>query len=343
MKFVDEATIRVSAGDGGGGCTSFRREKYVPRGGPDGGDGGDGGSVLLEADGSLNTLVDFRYRKRFRAERGQDGRGRNCRGASGGDLVLSVPVGTEVFATETGERIGELMSAGERLEVARGGRHGMGNARFKSSTNRAPRKSTPGTSGESRELRLELGLLAHVGLLGLPNAGKSTFLRAVSAARPRVADYPFTTLHPQLGVVLVDPLRSFVLADIPGIIEGASEGAGLGLKFLRHLMRTRLLLHVVDASAGPEEALAGARTVVEELRRYRPELAGRERWLVLNKMDLVPTTEHDALRDTFAAEFGEPVYRVQALAGPGCREVCGAAMSWIEDLSEEGSPCPASS
>ena len=336
MKFVDEAIIRVEAGDGGRGCTSFRREKFVPRGGPDGGDGGDGGSVLLEGDSALNTLVDFRHQRRFRAGRGEDGRGRNCRGANGADLVLNVPVGTSVFATETGERIGELMAAGERLEVARGGRHGAGNARFKSSTNRAPRRSTPGTSGESRELRLELGLLAHVGLLGQPNAGKSTFLRAVSAARPRVADYPFTTLYPQLGVVLVDPLRSFVLADIPGIIEGAAEGAGLGLAFLRHLMRTHLLLHVVDASAGLPAALAGARAVVDELERYRPELATRERWLVLNKMDLVAAPEHAALRDAFRSEFGEPVHLVQALAGEGCRELCGAAMTWLEALPEEG-------
>ena len=331
MKFVDEAVIRAEAGDGGSGCTSFRREKFVPRGGPDGGDGGDGGSVLLEADPALNTLVDFRHRRRFRAGRGEDGRGRNCRGANGADLVLSVPVGTAVFATETGERIGELLAAGERLEVARGGRHGAGNARFKSSTNRAPRRSTPGTPGESRALRLELGLLAHVGLLGQPNAGKSTFLRAVSAARPRVADYPFTTLHPQLGVVPVDPLRSFVLADIPGIIEGAAEGAGLGLAFLRHLLRTRLLLHVVDGAVGAAAALASARAVAAELRRYRPELAARERWVVLNKMDLVPPSGRAALREAFAAEFGEPVYQVQALAGKGCRELCADAMRRLED------------
>ena len=337
MKFVDEAVIRVEAGDGGNGCSSFRREKFVPRGGPDGGDGGDGGSVLLEADSALNTLVDFRHRRRFRAGRGENGRGRNATGANGADLVLSVPVGTSVFATETGERIGELMAAGERLEVARGGRHGAGNARFKSSTNRAPRRSTPGTRGDSRELRLELGLLAHIGLLGQPNAGKSTFLRAVSAARPRVADYPFTTLHPQLGVVLVDPLRSFVLADIPGIIEGAADGAGLGLAFLRHLMRTRLLLHVVDASPGAEAALAAARAVVGELERFSPELAARERWVVLNKMDLVPGSDHERTRERFRREFGGPVHLVQAIAGRGCRELCGAAMTWLEDrLPAEG-------
>ncbi len=336
MKFVDEAIIRVEAGDGGSGCTSFRREKFEPRGGPDGGDGGDGGSVLLEADSGLNTLVDFRHRRRFRAGRGENGRGRNCRGAGGADLVLSVPVGTAVFATGTGERIGELMVAGERLEVARGGRHGAGNFRFRSSTNRAPRRSTPGTPGESRELRLELGLLAHVGLLGQPNAGKSTFLRAVSAARPRIADYPFTTLHPQLGVVSVDPLRSFVLADIPGIIEGAAEGAGLGLAFLRHLERTRLLLHVVDAARGVEASLADARTVVDELRRYRPALASRERWVVLNKMDLVPPSERAALRESFVSGFGEPVYQVQALRGEGCRELCAEAMTWLEDVPQQG-------
>ena len=338
MKFVDEATIRVEAGDGGSGCTSFRREKFVPRGGPDGGDGGNGGSVLLEADPALNTLVDFRYRRRFRAGRGENGRGRNCRGADGADLVLSVPVGTSVYATETGERIGELMSVGERLEVAQGGHRGAGNARFKSSTNRAPRRFTPGTPGESRELRLELGLLAQVGLLGQPNAGKSTFLRAVSAARPRVADYPFTTLYPHLGVVSVDPLRSFVLADIPGIIEGAAEGAGLGLAFLRHVARTRLLLQVVDAGAGVRDALAGARAVVDELRRYRPEIAERERWLVLNKMDLVPRSEQASMRDSFVAEFGEPVYPVQALTGRGCREVCGSAMAWLEERAPEPVP-----
>ena len=335
MKFVDEAAIRVEAGGGGGGCTSFRREKYVPRGGPDGGDGGDGGSVLLAADPALNTLVDFRHRRRFRADRGEDGRGRNRRGANGADLVLNVPIGTAVFASETGEPIGEVLQEGDRLEVARGGRRGVGNARFKSSTNRAPRRSTPGAPGESRELRLELALLAHAGLLGLPNAGKSTFLRAVSAARPRVADYPFTTLHPHLGTVFVDPLRSFVLADVPGIIEGASEGAGLGLAFLRHLMRTRLLLHVVDAGAGVRAALAGARKIVGELRRHRPDLAARARWIVLNKMDLVPVSAQAAFGEAFAAEFGTPVYMVQANAGLGCREVCAAAMAWIERHSAE--------
>ena len=338
MKFVDEAVIRAEAGNGGSGCTSFRREKFVPRGGPDGGDGGDGGSVLLEADPGLDTLVDFRHRRRFRAGRGEDGRGRGCRGANGADLVLNVPIGTMVFATGTGERIGELMAPGERLEVARGGRHGVGNARFKSSTNRAPRRSTPGAPGESRELRLELGLLAHAGLLGQPNAGKSTFLRAVSAARPRVAGYPFTTLHPQLGVVLVDPMRSFVLADVPGIIEGAAEGAGLGLAFLRHLLRTRLLLHVVDAAVGTRTALAGARAVEAELRRYRPELASRERWLVLNKMDLVPPSERAALHETFVSELGEPVYRVQAIDGKGCRELCADVMTRLEGLRPEGGP-----
>lgn len=335
MKFVDEAAIRVEAGDGGSGCTSFRREKYVPRGGPDGGDGGDGGSVLLAADPALNTLVDFRHRRRFRADRGEDGRGRNRRGANGADLVLNVPIGTAVFAAGTGESIGEVLQEGDRLEVARGGRRGVGNARFKSSTNRAPRRSTPGAPGESRELRLELALLAHAGLLGLPNAGKSTFLRAVSAARPRVADYPFTTLHPHLGTVFVDPLRSFVLADVPGIIEGASEGAGLGLEFLRHLMRTRLLLHVVDAGAGVRAALAGARKIVGELRRHRPALAARARWIVLNKMDLVPVSAQAAFGEAFAAEFGAPVYMVQANAGRGCREVCAAAMAWIERDSAE--------
>lgn len=330
MKFVDEVTIRVEAGGGGDGCASFRREKFVPRGGPDGGDGGDGGGVVLEAGAGLNTLVDFRHRRRFRAARGENGRGRECRGANGADLVLCVPAGTEVFAVETDERIGGLLAPGDRLEVARGGRHGVGNARFKSSTNRAPRRFTKGAPGEARELRLELRLLADVGLLGFPNAGKSTFLRAVSAARPRVAGYPFTTLHPQLGVVGVDPLRSFVLADIPGIVEGAAAGAGLGLRFLRHLLRTRLLLHLVDASEGAAAAAGRARTLVAELGRYRPELAARERWLVLNKMDLVPAAGRAALRDAVAAEFGEPVYAVQAISGDGCRALCGAVMTWLE-------------
>jgi GTP-binding protein len=249
MKFVDEVAIRVHAGNGGNGCVSFRREKYVPFGGPDGGDGGDGGSIWLLADAALNTMVDYRYTRQFRAANGKAGSGANCTGRSGEDLVLPVPVGTTVMDEDTGEVIGDLTASGQRLLVAQGGFHGLGNTRFKSSTNRAPRQSTPGSDGEARSLRLELKLLADVGLLGLPNAGKSTFIRAVSAARPKVADYPFTTLVPNLGVVRIAQHRSFVIADIPGLIEGASEGAGLGVRFLKHLTRTRLLLHLVDVAA----------------------------------------------------------------------------------------------
>ncbi len=246
MKFVDEASIKVFAGNGGNGCLSFRREKYIPRGGPDGGDGGDGGSVIMEADDALNTMVDFRFQRTFRAQNGESGRGRNCTGKSGEDLVLRVPVGTTILDEDTGEVLGDLSVPGQRLIVAQGGFHGLGNARFKSSTNRAPRQTTPGSEGEHRDLKLELKVLADVGLLGLPNAGKSTFIRAVSSATPKVADYPFTTLVPNLGVVNVEAHRSFVVADIPGLIEGASDGAGLGIRFLKHLTRNRILLHLVD-------------------------------------------------------------------------------------------------
>ena len=295
MKFVDEAIIKVKAGDGGNGIVSFRREKYIPKGGPDGGDGGDGGSVYLEADRGLNTLVDFRTSRYFEAERGENGRGRNQTGRSGEDLVIPVPVGTEVYDEETGELIGDLTEPGQRLKVAQGGFHGLGNTRFKSSVNRAPRQCTQGTPGEGRTLRLELKLLAVVGLLGLPNAGKSTFISAVSSARPKVADYPFTTLHPNLGVVRVDPTRSFVVADIPGVIEGAAEGAGLGIQFLKHLSRTRLLLHLVDiAPADGSDPVEAVRTIEHELARFSPELADRPRWLVCNKIDLLPEAEREA-------------------------------------------------
>jgi GTP-binding protein len=246
MKFVDEAVIEVAAGKGGSGCLSFRREKYIPKGGPDGGDGGDGGSVYLEADENLNTMVDYRYQRRFRAENGSPGQGRNCTGKSGEDLILKVPVGTTVIDVDTDEVLGDLSELGQRLKVAQGGFHGLGNTRYKSSINRAPRQTSPGSEGEKRRLKLELKLLADVGLLGMPNAGKSTLIRAISAAKPKVADYPFTTMVPNLGVVRVDPLRSFVVADIPGLIEGAAEGAGLGIRFLKHLTRNRLLLHLVD-------------------------------------------------------------------------------------------------
>jgi len=293
MKFVDEAKILVDAGSGGDGCLSFRREKYLPRGGPDGGDGGHGGSVWLSASSSLNTLVDFRHKRRYRAESGGGGRGKERTGRAGEDLIIPVPAGTVVWEEDTGECLGELIKAGDMLLVAAGGFRGIGNTRFKSSINRAPRQTTKGKLGESRQLRLEMKLLAEVGLLGLPNAGKSSLLRAVSAASPKVADYPFTTLHPSLGVVIPDPMRTFVMADIPGIIEGAAEGAGLGHRFLRHLGRTRLLLHLIDiATPGDDDAvLADARAIVGELESYDPDLAERPRWLVLTKIDLLDEEE----------------------------------------------------
>ncbi len=292
MKFVDEATIDVKAGDGGNGCVSFRREKFIPKGGPDGGDGGDGGSVYLLADAGLNTLADFRYDRRFRARRGENGAGRNCTGKSGEDLEVRVPAGTLVYDEDTGELLGDLVRDQQRMLVARGGFHGLGNARYKSSTNRAPRQSKPGTPGEQRTLRLELKLLADVGLLGKPNAGKSTLIRAISSARPKVADYPFTTLYPNLGVVRVAAHRSFVVADIPGLIEGAADGAGLGIQFLKHLSRTGLLLHLVDvAPLDGSDPVDDVRMVVGELEKFNAELGGRERWLVLNKVDLLPEDE----------------------------------------------------
>jgi len=333
MKFVDEASIRVEAGKGGNGCLSFRREKYVARGGPDGGDGGDGGSVYLVADQAMNTMVDYRYQRAYRAPHGEGGRGRNCTGASGDDLDLPVPVGTTVLDEDTGELLGELLEDGDRLLVAQGGFHGLGNTRFKSSTNRAPRQTTPGSEGEQRSLRLELNVLADVGLLGLPNAGKSTFIRAVSAARPRVADYPFTTLVPQLGVVRVDPLRSFVVADIPGLIEGASEGAGLGVRFLKHLTRNRILLHLVDIApldgSDPAESTAA---IVRELERFSPTLAKRERWLVLNKTDLVDAATVAQVRADIlrVLDWTGPVYEIAALAAQGTEVLCGDLMSRLE-------------
>jgi GTP-binding protein len=338
MKFVDEATIRVQAGAGGDGCLSFRREKFLPKGGPDGGDGGDGGSVWLVGDEGLTTLVDFRHRRLHRAGRGRNGSGRNRTGAGGEDCEVRVPVGTLVYDTGTDELIGDVTRHGERLLVARGGVHGKGNARFKSSTNQAPRQTTDGTPGDERELRLELKLLADVGLLGYPNAGKSTLVRAVSAARPKVADYPFTTLQPQLGVVRVGAWRSFVMADIPGLIAGASEGAGLGLHFLKHLDRTGLLLHVVDIAAshdGTDPAVA-ARALIDELAAWSDALAGRERWLVLNKIDLLADDEREAacraVIDALAWEG--PVFRISALAGEGTEELCQAIMTRLEERRE---------
>lgn len=337
MKFTDEAYIHVEGGPGGKGCVSFRREKFIPFGGPNGGDGGDGGSVYLVATPDLNTLVDFRYKRIFHAERGQHGMGSDCTGKSGADLLIPVPVGTVVRDADTDEEIGELLAPEQKLLVAQGGFHGLGNARFKSSTNRAPRQFTPGTPGEERNLRLELKLLADVGLLGLPNAGKSTLIRAVSAARPKVADYPFTTLHPHLGVVSIEAHRSFVIADIPGVIEGAAEGAGLGLQFLRHLARTSLLLHVVDAAplTGAEDPVHAVRTVEAELEKFSPELAARERWLVFNKTDMLAEEEREqAVRAIVKRlKWRGPVYSISAINGGGCRELMLAVMVHLEKQS----------
>ncbi|MEM7376161.1 MAG: Obg family GTPase CgtA [Pseudomonadota bacterium] len=338
MKFVDEATIKVIAGDGGGGCVSFRREKYIPRGGPDGGDGGDGGSVYLEADENLNTLADFRHLRTYTAERGNNGAGRNMTGRSGEDLVVRVPVGTVAFDRDTDECVADLTRAGDRALVAQGGFHGLGNTRYKSSVNRAPRQSTPGSEGERRALRLELKLLADVGLLGYPNAGKSTFVRAVSAAKPKVADYPFTTLIPSLGVVRVEQHRSFVVADIPGLIEGAADGQGLGTRFLRHLSRTGLLLHVVDVAPfdGSDPADTAPR-LIRELERYDEALVGKPRWLVFNKIDLLPADDVEVCvqRVIGALDWHGPVYRVSALAADGTHALCQDIMRQLEQAAVE--------
>ena len=336
MKFVDEASIEVRAGDGGNGCVSFRREKYIPFGGPDGGDGGDGGSVYLQADSSVNTLIDFRHARKFLAGQGEKGASKNCTGKSGDDLVVKVPVGTIVHEMDTDELIGDLVREGQRLLVARGGFHGLGNARFKSSTNRAPRQSKPGTPGEKRHLQLEMKLLADVGLLGLPNAGKSTLIRAVSSARPKVADYPFTTLYPNLGVVSVSAHRSFVMVDVPGLIEGASQGAGLGIQFLKHLARTNLLLHLVDMGplGNPVEDIA---TITGELEGFNAELAGRERWLVLNKTDLLQEDELEQLREEIvdALDWQGELFIISAATGQGCPELVQAIMQWLLRQQEE--------
>lgn len=337
MKFVDEASIRVFAGNGGNGCLSFRREKYVERGGPDGGDGGDGGSVYLRADQGLNTMVDYRFQRVYRAENGQKGKSRNCTGAGGSDLELPVPVGTTVLDEDSGETLGDLVAVGDRLLVAQGGFHGLGNTRFKSSVNRAPQQTSPGSEGEQRALKLELNVLADVGLLGLPNAGKSTFIRSVSAARPRVADYPFTTLVPQLGVVKVDALRSFVVADIPGLIEGASDGAGLGIRFLKHLTRNRILLHLVDvAPMDGSDPADSAAAIVRELERFSPTLAARERWLVLNKTDLIDDAMLEAIRGQVVEKLGwtAPVYTISALAHDGTDRLCQDMMDYLERCNE---------
>ena len=341
MKFVDEAQITVSAGNGGNGAISFRREKFIPLGGPDGGDGGDGGSVWIEADENLNTLVDFRHQRQFRAQRGQNGMSREAYGKSGEDITIRVPVGTEVIATATEEIIGDLTEHGQRLLVARGGDGGKGNVHFKSSLNRAPRKATTGSPGEEREIRMELKLLADVGLLGFPNAGKSTFIRAVSAATPKVADYPFTTLYPNLGVVKVENYRSFVIADIPGLIEGAADGAGLGAQFLRHLQRTRLLLHLVDISpmeGGVEiSPVEQVRAIERELERHDPELLDKPRWLVLNKADLMFEDEAKAAAEQIIADLGwkEPWFLVSALGREGTFPVMSKIMAFFDRQKED--------
>ncbi|MFK8051065.1 MAG: Obg family GTPase CgtA [Halioglobus sp.] len=337
MKFVDEASITVFAGDGGNGAMSFRREKYIAKGGPDGGDGGDGGSVILEADMALNTMVDYRFQRAYRADSGKSGGGQNCTGRSGDDLVLKVPVGTTVLDEDSAEVLGDLSTHGERLIVARGGFHGLGNTRFKSSTNRAPRQTTPGSDGEHRALKLELKVLADVGLLGLPNAGKSTFIRSVSSATPKVADYPFTTLVPNLGVVKVESHRSFVIADIPGLIEGASDGAGLGIRFLKHLTRNRILLHIVDmAPFDGSNPAASAFAIVNELERFSPTLAARERWLVLNKSDLLDAEEFSARRESVleGLNWSGPVYEISAITATGTASLCGDMMRYLENINE---------
>lgn len=334
MKFVDEAPIVVHAGKGGNGCLSFRREKFIEKGGPDGGDGGDGGSVYVEADENLNTLIDYRYTRSFRAKNGEPGKGRNCTGAKGEDLVLKVPVGTTIIDLDTEDAIGDLTENKQRILVAQGGFHGLGNTRYKSSVNRAPRQTSPGSEGEMKNIKFEMKVLADVGMLGLPNAGKSTFIRAVSAAQPKVADYPFTTLVPSLGVVKVQEHRSFVVADIPGLIEGASDGAGLGVRFLKHLTRCRVLLHMVDVcppdgSNPAEHALA----IVKELESFSSALAGRERWLVLNKADLLPEDELEAVKQSIvdALAWEGPIFVVSAVSKSGTDQLCELLLSYLEE------------
>jgi len=339
MKFVDEASIKVEAGDGGNGCLSFRREKFVPRGGPDGGDGGDGGSVYLVVDEGLNTLIDFRHKRLFRAGKGQKGMGRECHGKGGDDLTIKMPLGTLVKDADTDEIIGDLISVNKPLLVAKGGWHGLGNIRFKSSTNRAPRQTTEGTLGEKRTLLLEMQVLADVGLLGLPNAGKSTFIRSVSHARPKVADYPFTTLYPNLGVVKIAAGQSFVIADIPGLIEGAAEGAGLGIQFLKHLSRTHLLLHIVDigVDADVDKVLDDMQVIERELSLFGRGLEDRPRWLVLNKTDLMTAEDvvefNNSLKKKLVTEL--PVFPISAATGAGCEALVQAIYLWIEEKRVE--------
>jgi len=341
MKFVDEAFIDIAAGDGGSGCASFRHEKYKEFGGPDGGDGGRGGHVFAVADVNLNTLVDYRFSRRHEAKRGQHGMGSDMFGAAGDDITLKMPVGTIISDAESGEVLFELLTPGEPIIIAKGGDGGFGNLRFKSSINRAPRQKTPGHPGEKRNLKLELKVLADVGLLGMPNAGKSTFISAVSNARPRIADYPFTTLHPNLGVVRVGPEQSFVVADLPGLIEGASEGAGLGHLFLRHLSRTRLLLHVVDMAPFDDnvDPVAQAKAIVAELKKYDPTLYEKPRWLVLNKLDMIPVEERPAKVKDFVKrlKFKGPVFEISALTREGCEHLVQAVYQQVkaEQIAEQ--------
>ncbi len=342
MKFVDEATIEVAAGDGGNGCASFRHEKYKEFGGPDGGDGGRGGHVYALADASLNTLVDFRYTRKFEAERGEHGKGSDMFGVKGGDIVLKMPVGTIISDAETGQVLFELLKPGEQILIAKGGDGGFGNLHYKSSINRAPRQKTPGWPGERRVLQLELKVLADVGLLGMPNAGKSTLIAAISNARPKIADYPFTTLHPNLGVVRVGPEKSFVVADVPGLIEGASEGAGLGHQFLRHLQRTRLLLHVVDMAPFDDavDPVAQAKAIVAELKKFDAELYGKPRWLVLNKLDMVPAEEREARVKDFVKRmrYKGPVFEISALTREGTQLLIQTVYQHIAKVHQDSQP-----
>ena len=337
MKFIDEATIKLFAGDGGNGVATFRREKYEPMGGPNGGDGGTGGSVFIEADRNINTLVDYRYTRSFRAQRGENGRGSDCYGAGGEDMILRVPVGTVISDKASGQLLVDLADHGQRAMLAKGGKGGLGNIHFKSSMNRSPRQCTKGEPGEEIELYLELKVLADVGLLGMPNAGKSTFIRSVSAAKPKVADYPFTTLHPNLGVVRVDTNRSFVIADIPGLIEGAAEGAGLGHQFLRHLARTRLLLHIVDLAPFDEmvDPVAEAKAIVEELRKYDEELYNKPRWLILNKVDMLENSSEKVAEFVKAYGWKGPCYAISAISGTGCKELVYAIMDHVEAVNAQ--------
>lgn len=337
MKFVDEVKIKVKAGAGGNGCMSFRREKFAPFGGPNGGDGGNGGSIFFVTDRNLNTLVDFRFKKVFEAERGQDGMGTQCTGKNGDDLIVRVPVGTLIYDSNTDELIADLIRDEQKICIAKGGFHGFGNLYFKTSTNRAPRQTTKGKPGEEHELRLELKLLADVGLLGLPNAGKSTFIRAVSAARPKVADYPFTTLYPNLGVVRVDAERSFVVADIPGLVEGAAEGFGLGIQFLKHLSRTSILLHLVDvAPTDGSDPVVSVKTIVKEIKKFSPELAKKERWLILNKIDLLPEIELKArVKDIVGRlKWKGKIMQISAIKKIGTQELCYKLMDRVSSAKD---------